>query len=262
MHTGEVKKRPFLASECESLPDGEKWRRELVKEITKKISAIQNASLGEHRVREINDEINKLNKTKQYWDERIIELGGGNNTRRKQFYDVEGKELPGAPGYKYYGAAKDLPGVRELFREKDEEAELRRRKRTRADMYKNITPDYYGYRDEDDGILVVKEAIREKELLQLAETEFSEKKKVLREDIERTGGVFGTVQLALLEDEGEEENAEDVKYLASLCDKNIRSAVNDSSVKAHVDVPSQDQIGAIVVDERKRLLLEKFNMLM
>jgi pre-mRNA-splicing factor ISY1 len=175
-------------------------------------------------VREINDEINKLNKTKQYWDERILELGGGDNTRRKQFYDVEGKELPGAPGYKYYGAAKDLPGVRELFREKDEEAELRRRKRTRADMYKNITPDYYGYRDEDD--------------------------------------VFGTVQLALLEDEGEEENVEDVKYLASLCDKNIRSAVNDSSVKAHVDVPSQDQIGAIVVDERKRLLLEKFNILM
>jgi hypothetical protein len=75
------------------LHTGEKWRRELVKEITKKISAIQNASLGEHRVREINDEINKLNKTKTYWDERIIELGGGGNTRRKQFYDVEGKEL-------------------------------------------------------------------------------------------------------------------------------------------------------------------------
>ena len=33
--------------------------------------------------------------------------------------------------------------------------------RSRADMYKNITPDYYGYRDEDDGILVIKEAERE-----------------------------------------------------------------------------------------------------
>ena len=45
------------------------------------------------------------------------------------FFSVEGKELPGAPGYKYYGAAKDLPGVRELFQEKDDESELRRRKR-------------------------------------------------------------------------------------------------------------------------------------
>jgi hypothetical protein len=35
------------------------------------------------------------------------------------------------------------------------------RSRTRADMYKNITPDYYGYRDEDDGLLLVKEAARE-----------------------------------------------------------------------------------------------------
>ena len=28
-------------------------------------------------------------------------------------------------------------------------------------MYKNITPDYYGYRDDDDGILAIKEAKRE-----------------------------------------------------------------------------------------------------
>ena len=27
----------------------------------------------------------------------------------------EGKEAPGNRGYKYFGAAKDLPGVRELF---------------------------------------------------------------------------------------------------------------------------------------------------
>ena len=25
-------------------------------------------------------------------------------------------------------------------------------------MYKNITPDYYGYRDDDDGVLAPKEA--------------------------------------------------------------------------------------------------------
>jgi pre-mRNA-splicing factor ISY1 len=48
------------------------------------------ASLGEHRVRELNDEINKLNKTKSYWDARIVELGGGDASKGRKFYDVEG----------------------------------------------------------------------------------------------------------------------------------------------------------------------------
>ena len=33
--------------------------------------------------------------------------------------------------------------------------------RTRADIYKNITPDYYGYRDDDDGLLTPLESQRE-----------------------------------------------------------------------------------------------------
>ena len=141
-------------------------------------------------------------------------------------YDADGKELPGGGGYRYFGAAKDLPGVRELF----EPAPIQKKKRSRhemcvggsesrgaahnptrmaclaraadnargsvtcghetsalqkltwpleivrvvngwighwptggcwvgtADRYKGITPDYYGYRDEDDGVLVLAEA--------------------------------------------------------------------------------------------------------
>lgn len=30
-------------------------------------------------------------------------------------FDSSGVELPSSGGYKYFGAAKDLPGVRELF---------------------------------------------------------------------------------------------------------------------------------------------------
>lgn len=42
----------------------------------------------------------------------------------------------------YEGAAKDLPGVKELFEQSAPEA----MRRTRKDMYKGIDPDYYGYR--------------------------------------------------------------------------------------------------------------------
>lgn len=83
--------------------------------------------MGEHRIRELNDEINKLMRTKHFWELKVRELGGGDmKTGRKQIYDVEGEELPGAPNYRYYGAAKQLPGVRELFAELDEAAEAKR----------------------------------------------------------------------------------------------------------------------------------------
>ena len=37
--------------------------------------------------------------------------------------------------------------------------------RSRADIYKNITPDYYGYRDDDDGVLIPKEDLKEVKLI-------------------------------------------------------------------------------------------------
>lgn len=36
------------------------------------------AGLGEFRIRDLNDEINKLLREKRHWEERIIELGGPN----------------------------------------------------------------------------------------------------------------------------------------------------------------------------------------
>jgi len=77
----------------------------------------------------MNDEINKMMRQKHHWEVRIRELGG-DVQKGRQFYDIEGKELPGAPGYKYYGAAKELPGVRELFAEGEEEVHSRRNKRS------------------------------------------------------------------------------------------------------------------------------------
>ena len=45
--------------------------------------------------------------------------------------DHEGKEVPGNRGYKYFGAAKDLPGVRELF-EKEREYPVFARRQPRS----------------------------------------------------------------------------------------------------------------------------------
>ena len=36
------------------------------------------AGLGEYRIRDLNDEINKLLREKRHWEDRIVELGGPN----------------------------------------------------------------------------------------------------------------------------------------------------------------------------------------
>ncbi|XP_026481710.1 pre-mRNA-splicing factor ISY1 homolog [Ctenocephalides felis] len=144
-------RRPYIASECTSLPMAEKWRLQIIREISKKVSQIQNAGLGEFRIRDLNDEINKLLREKRHWENQIRELGGPDYPRYgPRLLDKEGKEVPGNRGYKYFGAAKELPGVRELF---EKEPPVVPRK-SRAELMKDIDADYYGYRDDDDGILM------------------------------------------------------------------------------------------------------------
>lgn len=115
------------------------------------------------RIRDLNDEINKLIREKGHWVRRIVELGGPDYSLTAQkVTDSEGKEMAGATGrgagYRYFGAAKNLPGVKELF-EKEGPRKLRR---TRFDMHKAIDADYFGFRDEDDGILVKLESVAER----------------------------------------------------------------------------------------------------
>lgn len=258
-HASASNRRPLLASECQSLPDAEKWRRDIVKDLTKKVAMIQNASLGEHRIRELNDEINKHMRQKHYWEIRIRELGGGDyRHNRTQHYDIEGKELPGNPGYKYYGAAKDLPGVRELFAEAEESHEQNRKNRSRGELYRNITADYYGFRDDDDGILFVKEAAREKQLLEETISEFKRAKKRALDDVKRSGGVFGREQLAVLEAQQGDGNSdeEDLGLLKQFTGQQVDGEDSDA---VHVVVPSQSDIQASVTEEKKRRLLEMYS---
>jgi pre-mRNA-splicing factor ISY1 len=84
-----------------------------------------------------------------------VQLGGPDYAKSApKITDSEGNVLEGAsgrgPGYRYFGAAKNLPGVKELF----EKEAPRLVRRTRFQMHKAITPDYYGFRDEEDGLLL------------------------------------------------------------------------------------------------------------
>lgn len=43
-HAGDKDRRPFMSSDCDNLQEAEKWRREIIKESTRKIAEIQNGT--------------------------------------------------------------------------------------------------------------------------------------------------------------------------------------------------------------------------
>lgn len=145
-------KRPHLATECEHLADAERFRGQIVREIADLIAKIQNPALPEHEIRQINDDINHKMREKWHWNKRIFELGGVDYNALERERQIEQGETQ-LTGYKYYGVAKNLPGVKELLEKRNIQKET-----INLDLYRNITPDYYGWRDEEDGVLLEVEA--------------------------------------------------------------------------------------------------------
>ena len=78
-------------------------------------------------------------------------------------YDEDGREVPGSRGYKYFGRARELPGVKELFDE-IEKPKKKEEKKGGEWRGKNVDAAYYGYTDEGEEEELVKyEREREEE---------------------------------------------------------------------------------------------------
>jgi pre-mRNA-splicing factor ISY1 len=156
-------RRPKMITEVTSIPSCEKWRGQVVKEISRKVSRIQETNLSDFQIRDLNDEINKAMREKHMWEVQIRSLGGPNYMRGAKVYDDDGVEIPGGgKGYKYFGRARELPGVKEMFEaakpKKDNKEEGKRMERA------NVDASYYGYnRDEEDGSLLAYEREKERE---------------------------------------------------------------------------------------------------
>ncbi|XP_067683526.1 pre-mRNA-splicing factor ISY1 homolog isoform X2 [Haliotis asinina] len=242
--TREKERRPYLASDCEDVSKAEKWRRQIIGEISRKVAQIQNAGLGEFKLRDLNDEINKLLREKGHWEDRIKELGGPDYKRiGPKMLDHDGKEVPGNRGYKYFGAAKDLPGVRELF---EQEPPPQPRK-TRAELMKDIDADYYGYRDEDDGILIPQEQEVEKQAIAKKVRDWKEQQEKISRGEVTEEDTMETEEEIYLPEEIEEEITETQK-----------TEETAEHFIAHVPVPSQKEIEEALVMRKKMELLKKY----
>ena len=173
--------RPNSAQGVNSITDCDKWRQDIIKEIGDKVSDIQNAGLGEHKIRSLNDEINQLLEEKRQWDKRIRELGGPDYSKLEaKLYDRDGVELPGSGGYKYFGAAKDLPGVRDLFYREPPVAPTR----NINDLHKQINYEYYGLmRGGHDELKSIEDELSELERQEAVELWINENREMLEKSI-------------------------------------------------------------------------------
>lgn len=198
------------------------------------------AGLGEFRIRDLNDEINKLLREKRHWENQISALGGPHYRRYgPKMFDAEGREVPGNRGYKYFGAAKDLPGVRELFEQEPPPPP----RKTRAELMKDIDADYYGYRDDDDGVLIPLEEKAEKIAIQEAIQKWKEKQSSGNENDEEEDNIYGM-------EVDEPSQAESNDPMALLAPK----------FTAHVPVPTQKDIEEALLRKKKQDLLEKYGL--
>ncbi|OBT57034.1 pre-mRNA-splicing factor ISY1 [Pseudogymnoascus sp. 24MN13] len=157
-------RRPKLITSETSIPSCEKWRGQVLKEISRKVSKIQDQALSDFMIRDMIDEINKAMREKHMWEVQIRNLGGPNYMRSAKVYDEAGREIQGAgKGYRYFGRAKELPGVKELFEAQSKPKEEKPLE-SRADLRKQVDAAYYGYNlDEEDGTLLDYELFKEKE---------------------------------------------------------------------------------------------------
>ncbi|KAF3442903.1 hypothetical protein FNV43_RR16821 [Rhamnella rubrinervis] len=251
-------RRPYLASECRDLAEADKWRQQIMREIGRKVAEIQNEGLGEHLLRDLNDEINKLIREKSHWERRIVELGGPNYTKHSaKMTDLEGNivDVPNpsgrGPGYRYFGAAKKLPGVRELF---EKPPELRKR-RTRYDIYKRIDASYYGYRDEEDGVLLRVEGPAEERMRAEAVAEWKRLEEIRKEARRavKSGEVVSVAKEVLFEEEEDvvEEERKRERELREKSEKEIEFVV-------HVPLPDEKEIERMVLEKKKKDLLSKY----
>ncbi|XP_058087670.1 uncharacterized protein LOC131234747 [Magnolia sinica] len=253
-------RRPFLASECRDLAEADKWRQQIMREIGRKVADIQNEGLGEHRLRDLNDEINKLIREKSHWERRIIELGGPNYAKHSaKMTDLEGNivDVPNpsgrGPGYRYFGAAKKLPGVRELF---EKPPELKKR-RSRYDIFKRIDASYYGYRDDEDGILEKLEGPSESQMRAQALKEWQmmeDIKKEARRSV-KSGDVAGATEVTptTILFEGEEDVVDEERRA-----KEKESRMEEEEFVVHVPLPDEKEIERMVVEKKKMELLSKY----
>jgi pre-mRNA-splicing factor ISY1 len=122
----------------------------------------------------------------------------------------------------------------------------------RYEMYKRIDADYYGYRDEEDGVLLPLEKEAEQAMRAKAINEWNAieavknaaKKTVKSGDVARVKPLFFDEEETLEEDNGSDDET--------------NNKARTREFVAHVPLPDEKEIERMVVEKKKLELLSKY----
>ncbi len=221
------------------------WRMEIVRDLAKMIAEIQNDGMDQHKVRDLNDQINKKMRLKRAWEHRIVELGGPNylGVHPTQFSDPGiAPDMKGG-AYRYYGAAKKLPGVKELLDAAVQNES--RAARSIEQVQRSINVAYYGYLDDADGVLEKLESVAEKRAFEERVAEWEEQTKKQK---------IGDQQ-----DEADASAAAAASFAAAAASVSTSGAAQKKAkTHLHLNLPSQQEIDALILERKKRDLLKMY----
>lgn len=156
--------------------------------------------------------------------------------------DDAGREVPGSRGYKYFGRAKDLPGVKELLENAAaavDSAEAQEAKASKYRRFLNQPPAYLGDEDEDDGVLLKEEEEREREMWEDRLREIGAE--LGEEDTEKPDLTSIAKSIGLASAELPRRKAENIKVVMQRYSSNSNSGSNGNGVSdaAHVDIEQE-----------------------
>lgn len=126
----------------------------------------------------------------------------------------------------------------------------------RYDIYKRIDASYYGYRDDEDGILKKLEGPAEKKMRAAALEDWMEMEKIKKEARRavKSGEVaeVGNVSNILFEEE------EDVVEEERIKEKEREEKEKENEFVVHVPLPDEKEIERMVLEKKKQDILDKY----
>lgn len=233
--------RPTYVQKVDSLPQAEKWRSVVMTEISVRLTRIQDPTLSDFQLRELNDELNKLFREKRAWEYHIKSLGGNDYLLLGGLLQATGL-LVNDPentikGYRYFGRAKELPDVVKLLKNEEVEKPIEK-----IEKPKEFDPLYYGFDDvkistkiysldEIDSIKKISEKFNEE--IDLGESEEEDEDELLEFERRRGGELLQQLK------------RDDKKVVVDEIPQNL---------------PSNTDVNQWLVDRKKKELMNRLGM--
>ena len=168
-------------------------------------------------------------------------------------FESEAVSLPGGDDYKYYGASKDIPKVRELFEKvKKQQAPAK----SYEELNRRVGFEYYQFNQGNSKKLLEDEKALENELRQKALEEYAEKHKISIDKLQDTS--YKPVKRRKVDENEEFEilnDSDDLEEFENLHNNSTLQTANSNQLEVPV---TPEDIKKLILKKKKEALIKKY----